>query len=60
MPVGDARNMADAIIAAMDDQSHLDGRKRAADFTPSKITRAYLNTLLPQSNQSVDTLGQYE
>lgn len=45
--VGDHERMADAILAALDDPQPPDGRIRAADFAPAKITSAYLDVLLP-------------
>jgi glycosyltransferase involved in cell wall biosynthesis len=47
VPVGDPERMADAILRALDDPDPPDGRVRAADFAPAKITSAYLDVLLP-------------
>ena len=46
VPVGDAARMAAAILAALHDRRRADGRLRAADFAPEKVTSAYLNVLL--------------
>lgn len=48
VPVACPERMAEAILAALDDASPPDGRKRAADFAPAKVTSAYLNILLPK------------
>lgn len=50
VPVGDPASMASAILASLDDPNPPDGRIRAADFTPEKTTRAYLDVLLPSFN----------
>jgi glycosyltransferase involved in cell wall biosynthesis len=50
VPVGDPASMASAILASLDDPNPPDGRIRAADFTPEKTTRAYLDVLLPGFN----------
>lgn len=50
VPVGDPASMAAAILASLDDPNLPDGRVRAAEFTPEKTTRAYLNVLLPGFN----------
>jgi glycosyltransferase involved in cell wall biosynthesis len=46
VPVADARGMADAILATLDDVNPPDGRLRAADFSPAKVTSAYQAVLL--------------
>lgn len=46
VPVGDAVRLADALLAALDDPTPPDGRVRAADFAPEKITSAYVDVLL--------------
>lgn len=48
VPVADPQRMAEAILATLDDAGLPDGRLRAADFAPAKVTSAYLNVLLPQ------------
>lgn len=48
VPVGDPKRMAEAILATIDDPNPPDGRTRAADFSPSKVTSTYLNVLLPK------------
>jgi glycosyltransferase involved in cell wall biosynthesis len=58
VPVGDPERMADAILAALDDPDPPDGRVRAADFSPSKITSAYLNVLLPKIDHAADAFRQ--
>jgi glycosyltransferase involved in cell wall biosynthesis len=50
VPVGDSKRMADAIMSALEDQQPVDGRIRAADFAPEKITNAYIAALLPKRN----------
>jgi hypothetical protein len=45
--------MADAILATMDDPEPPNGRSRAADFAPSKITAQYLSVLLRSSMRPV-------
>jgi glycosyltransferase involved in cell wall biosynthesis len=50
VPVADPESMAAAILASLDDPNPPDGRIRAADFTPEKTTRAYLDVLLPGFN----------
>ncbi|MCB1759305.1 MAG: glycosyltransferase [Gammaproteobacteria bacterium] len=47
VPVGDAERMAQAILAALDDADPSSRRSRAAEFSPSRITSAYLKVLLP-------------
>lgn len=58
VPVGDPGAMADAILAALDDSDSTDGQIRAADFSPSKITSAYLNVLLPKTGHPADACHQ--
>ena len=50
--------MAEAILAALDDPELPDGRIRAADFSPSKITSAYLKVLLPKFDHLAGSSGQ--
>jgi glycosyltransferase involved in cell wall biosynthesis len=50
VPVADPESMAAAILASLDDPNPPDGRIRAADFTPEKTTRAYLDVLVPGFN----------
>jgi glycosyltransferase involved in cell wall biosynthesis len=49
VPVGNPESMATAILEALDDPSPSDGLMRAANFSPSKIVREYLQVLIPQS-----------
>ena len=49
VPVGDAPRMAEAIVAALDEEQPPDGRIRAADFSPASVASAYLNVLLPMN-----------
>lgn len=56
VPVRDPGRMADAILAALDDPNPPDGRIRAADFSPSKITSAYLNVLLPKFDHAAGAI----
>jgi glycosyltransferase involved in cell wall biosynthesis len=58
VPVGDSRSMAAAILAALEDTSPPDGRIRAADFSPSKTTVAYLNVLLPELGRPTGAFHQ--
>jgi len=58
VPVGDPQRMAGAILAALDDPDPPDGRTRAADFAPSKITSAYLKVLLPKFEHAADAFRQ--
>lgn len=58
VPVGDPERMADAIQVTLDDPYPPDGRVRAADFSPSKITSAYLNVLLPKIDHAADVFRQ--
>jgi len=46
--VGDVDAMADAIEKTIDAQNYPDGRRRANDFSPSKIVEQYLRILLPE------------
>jgi glycosyltransferase involved in cell wall biosynthesis len=55
VPVGDPERMADAILTALDDPNPPDGRIRAADFTPARITAAYLDVLRPKSKQTAES-----
>lgn len=48
VPVGDARRMADAILATLADTNLPDISERATDFSPSKNAAAYLDVLLPE------------
>ena len=50
VPVGDAVRMSDALLDALDDPRPPDGRVRAADFAPEKITSAYMDVLLTTPN----------
>lgn len=47
VPVADPTSMASAIVASLHDPNPPDGTTRAADFTPEKVVRAYVNVLLP-------------
>jgi len=58
VPVGDPERMADAILAALDDPNPPNGRIRAADFTPSNSTSAYLKALLPNGEQEAVNIGK--
>ena len=58
VPVGEPESMAEAMLAALDDLAPPDGRSRAADFSPSKITSAYLNVLLPKCDHATGAFGQ--
>jgi len=58
VPVGDPQRMAGAILAALDDPGPPDGRVRAADFAPSRITSAYLNVLLPRFEHAADAFRE--
>jgi glycosyltransferase involved in cell wall biosynthesis len=60
VPVSDPERMAHAILAALDDPDTPDGRIRAADFSPSKITSDYLNVLLPKFAQTAATFRKSE
>lgn len=46
-PVGDPEAMAQAILAALDDECAPDVRRRAGDFAQRRIARQYLDILLP-------------
>ncbi len=48
VPIGDAARMAAAILESLDDPALPDGRIRAADFSPEKVTNAHLDVLLPR------------
>jgi glycosyltransferase involved in cell wall biosynthesis len=58
VPVGDPERMAEGILASLDDPNSPDGRIRAADFSSSVITSAYLNVLLSKSAQVADAFRQ--
>lgn len=47
VPVGDHERMAESILATLDDAEPAESHVRAADFSPTKITSAYLDVLLP-------------
>jgi len=59
VPVGDTENMAEAILAALDDPSPPQGHIRAADFSPSKNAAAYLDVLLPQKSSTMSAFSGY-
>lgn len=59
VPVGDAPTMAAAIIASLDDPAPVDGRIRAADFSPPKVLRAYARLLLPDLDLHTTELRKY-
>jgi glycosyltransferase involved in cell wall biosynthesis len=46
VPVADSHRMADAILATLDDVDLPDGRLRAADFSPSRVTSVYQRLLM--------------
>ena len=54
VPMGDPERMADAILAALDDPNPPDGKMRAASFSPSMNTAAYLDVLIPKT-ESIST-----
>ncbi len=58
VPVGDVKSMASAIVAVLDEPHPSDGRVRAADFSPVKITADYLSILLSKRNRSSDASHQ--
>lgn len=59
VPVGDSASMAAAIQASLDDPSPPDGKIRAADFSPGRTVRAYLEVLLPGLNPQATELKEY-
>jgi glycosyltransferase involved in cell wall biosynthesis len=46
VPVADIHGMADAILETLDDVDPRDGRLRAADFSPLRVTSAYMSVLM--------------
>lgn len=50
VPVRDPIKMAKAILEALDDKDPPNSRIRAEHFSPSRVTSAYLDVLLPQIN----------
>jgi len=58
VPVGDPTQMAHAIVDTLNDTAIPNGRIRAADFAPSKITSAYLNVLLPKVGGAASILHE--
>jgi glycosyltransferase involved in cell wall biosynthesis len=60
VPVGDPGCMAGAIHEALDDPSPPDGRIRAADFSPTRTTSAYLDVLLPKGIMASRTARRLE
>jgi glycosyltransferase involved in cell wall biosynthesis len=46
VPVADIQRMADAILATLDDPAPPNGRLRAADFSPSRVTSTYQRVLI--------------
>lgn len=55
VPVGAPDSMAEAILATLDDRNPPDGRIRAADFAPSRITSEYMDILLLKSERAAGT-----
>lgn len=59
VPVGDPASMAAAILASLDDPVSSNGRIRAADFSPARTVRAYLQVLLPGLDLPATELREY-
>lgn len=46
VPVADIQRMADAMVATLDDPAPPNGRLRAGDFSPSRVTSTYQRVLM--------------
>ncbi len=61
VPVGDIQRMADAILATLDDRAPPNGRLRAGDFSPFRVTSTYQRVLMDFdwiAKKSADGLDQ--
>ncbi|THB73263.1 MAG: glycosyltransferase [Gammaproteobacteria bacterium] len=60
VPVGHVEQMSEAILTTINASNNPDGRKRAADFTPDKVTAAYLEALMSMQCQTSSNIWRQE